>query len=329
MNPVLKITLDNNCIINLFDFSSKTPTSVDSLSEIIKLGLSGKVDIAITTRVEADLENDKDNQRRSEMMRKISIFPVIGTLGRIGVSKWNNGDFYAGEDTVKLSDEIQKIVFPGGLNEKSSTYTNKRNDIDHLVGHTINKRDIFVTDDGDILKKQYALKISPGMIVMNPKECLGYVEEIERKKEKRLLEPSVKNDKYISTALSGKVTFDYSNNNGYYTIGEGYFLFETKWSSASQDSIHAYSGSGSVETIALAKGIKEIGDVEDISLFDESSHARTPDEGQIIILKNKNDIYAAIKVVDIKYDGRDGDERDGLTFEYVIQTDGTSNFKNI
>jgi hypothetical protein len=325
ISSIPKITLDNNCVINLFDFSAKTPTSVEELSEIIKFGLSGKADIAITTRVEADLENDQNDERRNETMRKLSMFQVVGTMGRWGVSKWNKGDVYAGEDTNKLFDEIQKIIFPGGLNEKSSTYGNKKNDIDHLVGHIINKRDIFVTDDGDIIKKQQILKKSPGLIIMRPKECLEYLENIEENSKKKFLEEDHKNDKYKSLALSGKVTFDYSNNNGYYSIGEGYFLFETKWSSASADAIHAYSGSKSVQTIALAKGVINIEDIKDASIFDNSSHSRSPDEGQIIVLKNENNIYAAIKIIDVKYDGR-GDDRYELTFEYIIQTNGTVDF---
>ncbi len=84
MNNIPKLTLDNNCIINLFDFNAETPTSVEPLSEIIKFSLSNKVDIAITTRVEADLENDRDDARRSEMMRKLNMFPVVGTLARWG-----------------------------------------------------------------------------------------------------------------------------------------------------------------------------------------------------------------------------------------------------
>ena len=327
MNSIPKLTLDNNCIINLFDFNAKTPTSVEALSEIIKFGLSNKADIAITTRVETDLENDKNDARRSEMMRKLNMFPVVGTLARWGVSKRDGGDIYSGEDIAKLSDEIKKIIFPGGLNKESSSYINKRNDLDHLVGHIINRRDIFITDDGDVLRKRDALKISPGLIVMSPADCLEYLQKIDERNEKRLLESRDKSNKYWSPALSGTVTFDYSNNNGYFTIGEGYFLFETKWTSASADSIHAYSGSGSVETIALAKGLQNISDIEDGARFDDSSHARAPDEGQIIILKNKNGIYAAVKILDVKYDGR-GDERDELTFEYVIQTNGTANFKN-
>ena len=52
MNEIPRITLDNNCIINLLDFNSKTATSIDYLSEILKLSFSNKVNIAITTRVE-------------------------------------------------------------------------------------------------------------------------------------------------------------------------------------------------------------------------------------------------------------------------------------
>ncbi|MDO8590730.1 MAG: hypothetical protein Q7R65_01990 [bacterium] len=316
MTETPKITLDNNCIINLLDSSSATATSTDVLSDIIKLALSGKANIAITTRVESDLENDQNNNRRSEMMSNIKIFPVIGTI--------NDGK------STEYFNELQKIIFPGGLNTGSQSYINKKNDIDHLVGHIINKRDIFVTDDGGILKKKEALKTSPGLIVMSPKDCLDYLVQIEEKLKKHILQSDKKVTGYDSPALSGRVTFDYSNNNGYYTIGEGYFLFETKWSSASQDSIHAYSGSGSVETIALAKGVADIGDLKDASIFDDSSHSRTPDEGQIIVLKNKNNIYAAIKVMDVKYDGR-GDDKDQLTFEYIIQSDGTPSFeaKNI
>jgi putative membrane protein insertion efficiency factor len=59
-NPIPKITLDTNCVVNLIDFSSQTPTSVDALSELVRYGLSQKIDIAITTRVETDLDNDKD-----------------------------------------------------------------------------------------------------------------------------------------------------------------------------------------------------------------------------------------------------------------------------
>jgi len=41
----------------------------------------------------------------------------------------------------------------------------------------------------------------------------------------------------MNQRLSGRVTFDYSNNNGKYIIGNDELLFETAWSKASGDSI--------------------------------------------------------------------------------------------
>ena len=44
-------------------------------------------------------------------------------------------------------------------------------------------------------------------------------------------------EKYVSPATTGRVTFDYSNNNGRYSIGAGELLFETKWSKSSDHNI--------------------------------------------------------------------------------------------
>lgn len=324
MNLVPKITLDTNCVINLFDQKVDISTSVDSLEELIRLSFSNKVKIAITTRTEADLENDKNDMRRNNMMRAINLFPIIGTITRPNISRLDKGDMLSGDETKELFDTLQKIIFPGGLNKNENSYLNKVNDLDHLIGHILNKRDIFVTDDRGVWKKKDVLKYSPGVVVMLPKECVEYIHAIEEKKEKRLFDPPILK-KYYSPAFSGRVIFDYSNNNGRFTIGEGYYLFETHWSSAGTDSIHVYSGSDSVATIALAKGITEIKQIKNGGDYDGSSFARSPNEGQIIILKNKNNIFAAIKVIDVKYDGR-GDDRYELTFEYVINPDGTADF---
>ena len=45
-------------------------------------------------------------------------------------------------------------------------------------------------------------------------------------------------EKYVSPATRGRITFDYSNNNGRYSIGCGKLLFETAWSKASDRTIY-------------------------------------------------------------------------------------------
>ena len=326
-DSVPKLTLDTNCIINLFDLGAKSPTSVDALSEIMRYGLSGKANVAITTRVEADLLGDRNAERKEQMLRTIALLPIIGTVARYDVSKWDGGDVYAGPDSDKVEKEIQGILFPG-LNSSDRRYKNKQMDIDHLVGHIINRRDVFVTDDTDILKKRDALKISPGINVMTPADCVSYLDKIEQLAKPKSLRGKTIMIGYHSAGLKGRVIFDYSNNNGSYAIGDGLSLFETKWSKASDTSIHAYSDGESINSLALAKGVNEISEVSDTNKFDYSSRVRTVHEGQIVIWKNTNGLFAATKVVDIKDDTR-GDKGDELTFEYSILPNGDTTFVNL
>ena len=132
-------------------------------------------------------------------------------------------------------------------------------------------------------------------------------------------------EKYVSPATSGVVTFDYSNNNGAYAIGQGELMFETKWSKASNTSIHLYNDPASILAIAVVKDTAEISKIIDARMYDNSSRARTVHINQIAVLQNKNGFYAAVKVLSIKDDTR-GDSNDEITFEYRIQTNGSPNF---
>lgn len=171
---MLKLTLDTNCIINLLDYKSESATSVDELTEILRYGLDGDVNIAITTRVETDFDKDKNEERKIELRRRISMFPVIGTVARFGASKFGSGDVYAGEEHETLERELTNIIFPG-LNKDDAHFTNKLNDVDHLIGHKINKRDVFITDDQQILKRAETLESSLRIKVMDPKKALEYL----------------------------------------------------------------------------------------------------------------------------------------------------------
>jgi len=171
---MIKLTFDTNCIINLLDYKSESAISVDELAEIIRYGLEGDVNIAITTRVDSDVSKDKDQDRKCEILKRISMFPTIGTVARLDTSKFDSGDVWAGEEHQALEEELKKIIFPG-LRSDDSHYSNKINDIDHLIGHKINQRDIFVTDDQQILKKAETLKSSVGIEVMDPKKVLEHI----------------------------------------------------------------------------------------------------------------------------------------------------------
>jgi len=302
-----KITLDTNCIINLIDETSKSRTSINFIEEIIQYSHSNKIDLAITTKVEADLKNDKNKERKDNVMSYIKSFPIVGTMSK---------------DTKDLFTELQQIIFPGGITQNQKHCSNKTNDINHLIGHHINERDIFVTDDGGLLKKKERLKISPGIIIMSPKECVEYIKEYMNKITSKPLNTDDINQAYWSKSLKGQVSFDYSNNNSKYALGSGINLFVSRWSKASNTTIHAYNDDNTIEAIARVKGITNIDDLSDFKEcdfkeYDFSSRSRTINVGEILILRNRNKIYATIQVLDIKDDSR-GASKDLLTFKYEI-----------
>jgi formylglycine-generating enzyme required for sulfatase activity len=125
---------------------------------------------------------------------------------------------------------------------------------------------------------------------------------------------------YHNPALSGQVNFDYFNNNGRFSIGRDELLFETQWSKASDSSIHLYSDPPSIAGVAEAPGLQSYEHVEDHAGYDMSSRARTIQEGEHAILKNRFGKYAVLRIIDIK-DRTRSDSVDELTFEFRILTD--------
>ena len=135
-------------------------------------------------------------------------------------------------------------------------------------------------------------------------------------------------EKYVSPSVKGRVTFDYSNNNGRYFIGQNELMFELDFSKSSDRCIQLYNDPASIKSVAVVKDKSEIIDIEDARLYDASSRVRRPKVNQIAIVQNSNGFYAAIKILDVKDDTR-GAEFDEVTFEYLIQTNGSPDFTSL
>ncbi|MGV8955474.1 MAG: hypothetical protein ACOH2M_30545 [Cypionkella sp.] len=292
----------------------------------MRYAMSGAVNLAITTRVEVDFGRDKDHERRAEMMHHIAMLPVVGTVVRLDQSRLDGADILVGPRHQSLLTEVKGIVFPG-LKPESGKYANKLADIDHLVGHKLAGRDVFVTDDRGILRRYQQLRDGVGILVMSPAEAVQFVDDHQARHQQRMLGPVRNDTAYRDRRLAGTVSFDYSNNDHRYSIGDGLSLIETQWSKASDRAIHAYRDTPSVEAIALARGVEDIAAITDAAIYDFSSRTRSPSVGQIVVWRNVNGIYAATKIRSIKDDSRGGD-RDELSFEFVILPDGGSDFSN-
>jgi hypothetical protein len=128
-----------------------------------------------------------------------------------------------------------------------------------------------------------------------------------------------------SGPMSGEITFDYGAFNGRYVIGTGATEFETRWSKASDTSIHLYNDPPSIHGIALARGATSFEQISDVSAYDFTSRARTLRTGEIAILRNTNGFYAAMQILQIEDDSR-GAASDALTIRYVILPGGGRDF---
>nr|WP_136252754.1 toll/interleukin-1 receptor domain-containing protein [Ningiella ruwaisensis] len=135
-------------------------------------------------------------------------------------------------------------------------------------------------------------------------------------------------ERYISPSVRGKVTFDYSNNNGRYYIGQDALMFELNFYKSSNDNIQLLNDPSSIKTVAVVKDKLEISQILDARDYDGSSRVRRPKLNQIAVIQNRNGYFAAIKILDIKDDTR-GYEYDEITFEYFIQTNGSPNFSSV
>lgn len=135
-------------------------------------------------------------------------------------------------------------------------------------------------------------------------------------------------ERYVSPALSGWVTFDYSNNNGRFILGAGDLLFETAWSSGGPTAIHVYTDPPSIRSVALVTDTRHIGAVADASAYDSSSRVRTPHLGEIVVWQNTAGYYAATKIEALKARTH-GDSCDEVTFSYAIQPNRSPSFAGL
>lgn len=131
---------------------------------------------------------------------------------------------------------------------------------------------------------------------------------------------------FANPELSGQASFNYSANDGKFTIGHGGHIFETRWSKASDVSIHAYKDDTNIRALRLAVGAGSFADLKDGSVYDASSRVQTAREGEFLVWENTNGSFAAVQVLDVKDRTRPPDNSDSLTISYLIRADGSPRF---
>ncbi|TON98979.1 hypothetical protein CGH46_24815, partial [Vibrio parahaemolyticus] len=111
--------------------------------------------------------------------------------------------------------------------------------------------------------------------------------------------------------------------------GEGEMAFELSWSRCGSGSIWIYNDPESIHSLSIVpESFKEISDIVDATdssfyLEERSSSLRV---GEIAVLQNTNGYYLALKVEQVLYRSRHGDDKDELTISYVIAPAKSTSF---
>ena len=161
---MLKVTIDTNVIID--EKQQKLVAQIKHLAE------QGLIDIVVTTRVLADKDQDPDEVRKAEHLKEFSHYPKVGGPMRLDFSRWDSGDFWAGEEHVQVSQQIEKVLF-GKIRTDDKRAHNKIADVDHLGSHYFAKRDVFITQDDRMWRKRNVLMEQLGIVVEKPREFLS------------------------------------------------------------------------------------------------------------------------------------------------------------
>ena len=130
------------------------------------------------------------------------------------------------------------------------------------------------------------------------------------------LKNKIEKSQYHSPEFTGKVSFNYTNNSGQYTIGTGEFEFITSWSGCGNNSIYAYRDK--TKEIGYIPGIADFPKLDEIKNFDFTSRVRTVYVGEVVIWMNKFGNFAVTKITSVCREGRD--IIPNLSFEYKIYT---------
>lgn len=124
----------------------------------------------------------------------------------------------------------------------------------------------------------------------------------------------------------GEVTFNYASHDGRFIIGTNPWTFETRWSSAGQGSAHLYNDPVGIEGVAIAEGVARIGQVTPyvVAVADFTSRVRTPNVGQVALLRNTAGFYAAVEPLEVNYSS--APSGNVMSLRFAILTDRSTDF---
>lgn len=182
------VTVDTHYILGWRAVKDKEPNLNESeikyyrvFCSLLELFQKKKIDLAFSaSRLEADKQRDQDLERAGKDLKAIKEeLRSLGVRTLPSVIRFDTPGFFDEDefDDEGLSERIQIAVFGKNLEEiplerRSKDWHNKVMDCDHLAAHVKAKREYFLTEDKDLLKKRIELEQQFNIKVMRGEDFL-------------------------------------------------------------------------------------------------------------------------------------------------------------
>lgn len=164
------------------------------------------------------------------------------------------------------------------------------------------------SDDRDYKEKFWELLERIYDVDKSRKPALGKNPFSALRAQEILIKTELNSNEYSDSKFQDTATFNFTNNDGKFSIGSGEYEFITQWSRAGEKSIYALNDS--VLKLGYFEANTEFPKSDDLEKFDYTSRARNINQDEVFVLMNVFRNFAAIKVIRIS--------GNMLTFEYRI-----------
>lgn len=181
---MLTVTFDTNCLIDVEGKRSGSGYDYQDVLKILELHKKQKIDLAVVAASASDIRIN------GAVVDNFSKF--LTWLGQIGfkdvsilkpVGYWDITFFdyclWSGKELEELDHKIHDILFPQFPYEDSQSrfgdnWRNAKLDVLMLWAHIWNKRDCFITRDGNFLRKAKELDSVGTKEILHPRDFLQY-----------------------------------------------------------------------------------------------------------------------------------------------------------
>ena len=149
-------------------------------ASLLELAVRGQVDLAITSRISEDMP-DLPLANLINDLPELNI-QQIGSVFRFDYSAFDGGDMFGSDIFLDVISTIDDKFNRQGRRRKRPDWR----DWDHLHGHYLSGREVFLTWDRPILEVASELKEQLGIVVITPQEFLSSQSELTRNNQEIL-----------------------------------------------------------------------------------------------------------------------------------------------